>query len=72
MRFGHLEVLQLLVAHNANLRARDHNGRTLLMRAARCGNIPAIDLLLQKGASRTQMFGRRLSVGLIQWRQDRA
>lgn len=49
VRYGHVDVVGLLIEHGANLRARDHNGRTLLMRAARSGNIPIIDQLLQRG-----------------------
>ena len=49
VRHCHEEMVEVLVAAGADLRAVDHNRRTLLMRAAKSGSIPILKLLLAKG-----------------------
>lgn len=47
---GHLEVMRLLLEHNAYIDAESPNGTTPLMMAAQYGTQAALDLLLEAGA----------------------
>jgi uncharacterized protein len=47
-------VIDLLLAHGAELDAADNRGRTALMIASALGHAPTVGLLLQRGADRAR------------------
>jgi hypothetical protein len=50
-RFGHVEVMQLLYAHKADINAETKSGSTPLLRAIREGQLDAVKWLLAHGAN---------------------
>src|SRR6266478_9015774 len=48
---GHLDIVDLLVRHGANLEATDDGGNTVLIWAARQGRENVVACLIQKGAA---------------------
>jgi ankyrin repeat protein len=51
VRYGHTSVVEALLAAGASLETRDWNGRTVLHRAARAGNVEVVATLLRHGTS---------------------
>ena len=51
VRLKGVDLVRVLIDAGADLRVVDHNKRTLLMRAAKCGSLPIIELLLARGGS---------------------
>ena len=58
---GHMEIVQLLLDHDAYIDAESPNGTTPLMMAARYGNVATAQLLLDAGADATLRNGIGLS-----------
>ncbi|XP_053540094.1 protein TANC1 isoform X2 [Ictalurus punctatus] len=50
---GHVQVVELLLQHGAELDASDKHGRSLLMVAASEGHVTTVDFLLSRGACMT-------------------
>ena len=48
--YGHLDTVQVLLAHEADPDLRNNNGQTPIAGAAFKGNLPMIELLLEHGA----------------------
>ena len=48
--YDHKEIAELLIAEGADVNAKDDNGRTPLMDAARKGNKEIVELLIAEGA----------------------
>ena len=48
---GHIEIVKLLLEHNADIDCQDDQGRTPLLIAAEKGNIEMVEILLQRGAN---------------------
>lgn len=49
-RYGSVSVVERLLKHNADINARDTNGRTPLMAACAADNVPVVEYLLSKKA----------------------
>ena len=50
-KYGHIEIIRLLIQYGADIDAQNHQGQTSLMLASKYGHKECVQLLLEKGAN---------------------
>ena len=68
-RYGHLDIVQILIDHGANVNVKDKNGLTPLFLASSCGYIKLTKILLERKANVEQDWLYTTHNRIKKWQQ---